>query len=372
MASIERDDEPHSGVHEEHGTKAARGPRLVRVPSRGGHARGGHAHGAHSHGGPAQRGGSEGRDPHSGHGHGHGHGSSDTAQRVLIAALVITVAFMVVEAFVGLFTGSLALLADAGHMFADGGALALALAAQKFAARPRTERSTFGFRRAEVLAAFVNGMALAGVAVLVFTEAVKRWIEPVAISGGPMLLTAVSGLLVNLVVAAILMRGQRDSINVRAAFAHVVSDALGSVAAILAALSVVVWDFPRADPLLSIAIGVLVAWSGFRIMRETAGILLESAPPHLDVPAVEQTIRESPGVADVHDLHVWRISERFDTLTAHVVLQRGEHGTTVCRTIAERLKSEHGLEHVTIQPEAPLPDELVPVRRSRDGDPLAG
>lgn len=285
-------------------------------------------------------------------------------------ALVLTASFMVVEAAVGLYTGSLALLADAGHMFADAGALGLALAAQKFAARPRTQRSTFGFRRAEVLAAFVNGMALAGVAVLVFAEAVERWMDPVAIAGTPMLVTAACGLCVNIVVAAILMRGQRSNINVRAAFAHVLSDALGSVAAILAALAVVLWDFRRADPLLSAGIAVLVAWSGYRIMRETAAILLEGAPPHLDVAAIEKTIRGCAGVADVHDLHVWRISERFDALTAHVVLKRGEHGTTVCQIVADRLRAQHGLDHVTIQPEAPPPDELVSVRRSRDGAPL--
>lgn len=278
---------------------------------------------------------------------------------------------MVVEAVVGILSGSLALLADAGHMLADAGALALALAAQKFAARPRTDRSTYGFRRAEVLAAFVNGMALAAVAMLVFTEAVERWLTPVAIQGTAMLVTASLGLLVNLVVAAILMQGQKSSINVRAAFAHVLSDALGSVGAILAGIAVVVWDFQRADPLLSVVIATLVAWSGFRIMRETAVILLESAPAHLDVPAIEQSIRSCPGVADVHDLHVWRISERFDTLTAHVVLQRGQHGTEVCRAIAEHLRQIYGLSHVTIQPEAPPPDELVPVRRSRDGKPLS-
>lgn len=277
---------------------------------------------------------------------------------------------MVVEAVVGWFSGSLALIADAGHMLADAGALALALAAQKFAARPRTDRATYGFRRAEVLAAFVNGMALAGVAVLVFTEAVSRWLHPTPIDSGPMLLTAIAGLLVNLVVAAVLVRGQSSNINIRAAFAHVLSDALGSVAAILAGIAVWLFDFTRADPLLSVGIAVLVAYSGLRIMRETAGILLESAPPHLDVAAIERTIRGSSGVADVHDLHVWRISERFDTLTAHVVIKRGEHGTEVCRRVAARLQSEYGLDHVTIQPEAPPPDELVSVRRSRDGAPL--
>jgi cobalt-zinc-cadmium efflux system protein len=277
---------------------------------------------------------------------------------------------MAVEAGVGFWTHSLALVADAGHMLADAGALALAFFAQRVAQRPRTERSTYGYRRAEVLAAFANGMLLAGVAVLILKEASERYFTPVGIRGEAMLWTAVTGLIVNLLVAAILMRGERDSINVRAAFAHVLSDALGSVAAILAGVSVVVFGWTRADPVLAVCIAVLVAWSGFRVLRETAAILLEAAPAHVDVMAVERTIRDTPGVADVHDLHVWRISEKFDSLTAHVTLARGEHGTDVCRRVADALRKEHALTHVTIQPEAPPPDAVVNVRSSRDGKPL--
>jgi cobalt-zinc-cadmium efflux system protein len=277
---------------------------------------------------------------------------------------------MAVEAGVGFWTRSLALVADAGHMLADAGALTLALFAQRFATRPRNQRSTYGYRRAEVLAAFANGMVLAGVSVLILKEASERYFSPVAIRGEAMLGTAVGGLAVNLLVAALLMRGQRDSINVRAALAHVLSDALGSVAAILAGVSVVTLGWTRADPVLAVCIALIVAWSGFRVLKETAAILLESAPPHVDVMAVERTIRETPGVASVHDLHVWRISEHFDSLTAHVTLARGEHGTEVCRRVADALKGQHGLTHVTIQPESPPPDTVVTVRASRDGRPL--
>lgn len=283
---------------------------------------------------------------------------------------MLTTAFMVVEASVGFWTRSLALVADAGHMLADAGALGLALIAQRIAERPRTERSTYGYRRAEVLAAFANGMVLAGVAVLVLKEASERYFSPVAIRGGPMLGTAITGLVLNLAVAALLMRGQKDSINVRAAFAHVLTDALGSVGAILAGVAVVTRGWTRADPILGAGIAIIVAWSGFRVLKETAGILLESAPPHVDVRAVERTIRATPGVADVHDLHVWRISERFDSLTAHVVVARGEHGVEVSRRVADALRGGHGLTHVTIQPEAPPPDTLVAVRSSRDGRTL--
>jgi cobalt-zinc-cadmium efflux system protein len=284
--------------------------------------------------------------------------------------MLLTTAFMFVEAGVGLWTNSLALVADAGHMLADAGALGLALIAQRIAERPRTERSTYGYRRAEVLAAFANGMVLAGVAVLVLKEASERYFSPVTVRGGAMLGTAVVGLCINLLVAALLMRGQKDNINVRAAFMHVLTDALGSVGAILAGIAIVTRGWTRADPLLGGGIALIVAWSGFRVLKETAGILLESAPPHVDVAAVERTIRETSGVADVHDLHVWRISERFDSLTAHVVLARGEHGTEVCRRVADCLRDQHGLTHVTIQPEAPQPDAVVAVRSSRDGRKL--
>lgn len=311
-------------------------------------------------------------DEHQGHGghghggHGHGHGLEGSPQRALTLALTVTSVFMVVEVVVGFWSGSLALLADAGHMLADAGSLVLAMVAQHFASRPRTDRTTYGFRRAEVLAAFVNGITLAFVAVLIVKEAVERWITPIDIHGQPMLATAVGGLVVNLAVAWLLARGQ-SNLNIRAALAHVLTDALGSVGAILASLAVLFWGMTRADPVLSALIAILVAFSGWRVIRETTGILLEGAPPHLDVAEIERMIARCDGVADVHDLHVWRISDRFDTLTAHVTLQRGRHGTDVCREVAECLKQTYGLSHVTIQPEAPPPDELVAVRTSKDG-----
>jgi cobalt-zinc-cadmium efflux system protein len=277
---------------------------------------------------------------------------------------------MFVEVAAGVLSGSLALLADAGHMLADAGALALALLAQVVADRPRTERSTYGFRRAEVLAAFVNGIALAVVSILVFKEALARWFEPAEIHGSMMLVTAILGLVVNVVVALILMGGRRDNVNVRAAFAHVVSDALGSVAAIAAGVLVFYFDWIRADPALSVGIAVLVFVSGYRILRETTDVLLESAPRDLSVEVIERTISGCPGVRGVHDLHIWRISQGFDTLTAHVVLEAGHHGVEVCRVVAERLRSEHGLTHVTIQPEAAAPHDTVPVRRGAGGEPL--
>ncbi len=308
---------------------------------------------------------------HGGHGQGgHGHGHEKTPTRVLSIALVLTSTFMVVEAVGGVMTGSLALLADAGHMLADAGALALALVAQRVASRPRTQHTTFGLRRAEVLAAFVNGIALAVTALFVVKEAVERWMTPREIHAPGMLAIAAVGLGINLLVASILMRAQKDSLNVRAAFAHVAMDALGSVAAIIAGLCVLFFDFNRADPALSVLIAGLVAYSGWRVIRETTAILLEATPSHLDVMAIERVIRECQGVRDLHDLHVWRISDRFDALTVHVTVERGAHGVEVSRAVSERLRDEFGLTHATVQPEAAPPDAVVSVRSSRDGAPI--
>ncbi|RYZ04380.1 MAG: cation transporter [Myxococcales bacterium] len=329
------------------------------------HDHAGHGHG-HGHGHGAA--GAADAKPRGGHSHGgHSHGGRGSPRTQLTLALVLTLSFMGVEAVVGWISGSLALLADAGHMLGDSGALVLALIAQRVAEQPRTEVRTYGLKRAEVLAAFVNGIILFGVALLIMREAVERFMVPVALHGRPMLYAAVAGLGVNLLSAFILTRGGQGNLNVRTALLHVLSDALGSVAAIVAAVGAIWFGTSRLDPALSLVIAVLVLLGGYRVLKETTGILLESAPPHLDVAAVERAIAETPGVASLHDLHVWRISEELDALTAHVTLTRGAHGTEVCKSVADRLKSEFKLDHVTIQPEAPPPDELVPVRLSRNG-----
>jgi cobalt-zinc-cadmium efflux system protein len=314
----------------------------------------GHAHAGHGHA----------------HGHAHGHGSN-AARGKLLFAFTLTAAFMLAEAAVGWWTHSLTLLADAGHMLADAGALGLALVAQSFAARPRTAQSTFGYRRAEVLAAFVNGMTLAAVAALIAKEAFERWLTPSAVLAGPVLWTAALGFAVNVLNAYVLTRGAGSNANVRAAISHVLSDAIGSVAAIASALLLMFTAIPHVDPLLATAVALLIAYNGYGVLRETSTVLLESVPGHLDVPSIEQTIKSTPGVVAVHDLHVWQISDDFDALSAHIVIARGRHGTDMCREVAERLKTVHRLEHVTIQPEPEPPDEVVQVRRSQSGGVLA-
>jgi cobalt-zinc-cadmium efflux system protein len=176
-------------------------------------------------------------------------------------------------------------------------------------------------------------------------------------------------LIVNGVVALILLRAQTSSVNVRAVFAHVMVDAVGSVGAIAAGLAVVLWGAYRVDPVLSVFIAGLVAHSGWRVLRETTSILLEAVPAHLDVRVIASTIRSCPGVADLHDLHVWRVSDGFDVLTVHVTLQDGCHGPDVCRAVARAMRETHGIDHVTVQPEAPPPQQLVHLRHQGSAPP---
>jgi cobalt-zinc-cadmium efflux system protein len=305
-----------------------------------------------------------------GHGHEHAHDHIHDVNvpiRILSIAFLVTFGFLLIEAGVGWWSGSLALLADAGHMLADAGALGLALWAQRWATRPRSERSTFGWRRAEVLAAFVNGVLLAVTALAIVIEAVERFYHPRPIIAGVMLVVAVLGLFVNLAIARLLMGSERESVNIRAALAHVLTDALGSVGAIAAGLSVMFLHWTRADAAISIVIAVLVAFSGWRVLKQTTTILLEAVPVHLDPVAIARTIIETPGVAGCADLHVWSISDTVDAVSAHVVLDCGSHGVEVAARVASRVRSAHAVDLVTIQPMAPAPNSMVPLRRSETG-----
>jgi cobalt-zinc-cadmium efflux system protein len=297
-----------------------------------------HAHSAHDHG--AHR-----HLPHA-----HAHGPSPEGR--LAAALALTVTFMIVEACAGWLVHSLALLSDAGHMLADSGALALALVAQHVATRPRTTWRTYGFRRAETLAALANGVALGVTAVWVIVEAIERLREPAAVLGRPMLAVAVGGLVVNGISGWLLARGSHNT-NTRAALAHVVSDALGSIAAIVAALLVLAFGWTRADAVASLVISALILWGAGSLVSQTVRVLMEGVPPGVVLSDLDETIRATPGVADVHDLHAWTISDGFDAVTVHVVLDGSAHGTDVAREVGERIRTIHKVTHVTVQPEAP-------------------
>jgi cobalt-zinc-cadmium efflux system protein len=310
---------------------------------------------------------------HDHHHHDHRERSGASGQpRALRGALLFTGAFMVVEALVGFRAHSLALLADAGHMLGDAGALVLALLAALIAARPRTPSATFGYRRAEVLAAFANGVVLAVLAIVLLREAAARWLEPTAIDAPAVLGCAALGLAVNLWVARMLHRGAQHNLNMRAAMLHVLSDALGSVGVLISALLVQWFGWIRADAVTSVLIAVLIAWSGWLILKHTAGVLLESVPSGVDVQRVERCIASTPGVLGFHDLHVWRISDGFDVVSVHVTLQPDAHGVEVCRAVSARIATELGIDHVTVQPEAAPPNELVALRQSRDGPVVGG
>jgi cobalt-zinc-cadmium efflux system protein len=281
---------------------------------------------------------------------------------------------MVVEAGMGWWSKSLALVADAGHMLADAAALALAIIAQRIASQGRTRKQTYGFRRAEVLAAFANGVALALTAIWVFVEAANRWTNPPAVNAIAVTATAGAGLLVNLASAAMLSAGAGGhNINTRAALAHVLSDAVGSVGAILSGVIILVSGWTRADAVISAVIGVLVLWGGWRLVRETSRVLMEGSPVEIDIAHVEDTLLRVPGVVAFHDLHVWSISEGFDVLTVHVVIAKGYHGTDVVAAVSRELREKHGLDHCTIQPEPTQEDQLVTLRRRRpDAEKVAG
>jgi len=271
----------------------------------------------------------------------------------LRVALALTVSFMFVEAVAGWLVHSLALLSDAGHMLADAGALGLALMAQRVAARPRSLSRTYGYRRAETLAALANGVVLGITAIWVIAEAIARFKEPVSVDAVPMLIVAVVGLGFNLFAGFILSSGHVHNANTRAAALHVAADALGSISAILAAALVLAFGWQRADSLASLVISVLIFLGAFRLVSETVRVLMESVPSGVVLEELERTIRGTPGVADLHDLHAWTISDGFDAVTVHVVLDGTAHGTEVAREVGERIHKDHRVTHVTVQPEAP-------------------
>jgi cobalt-zinc-cadmium efflux system protein len=285
------------------------------------------------------------------HDHARAHGASP--ERRLLIALVLTAAFMVVEAVTGWLAHSLALVSDAGHMLADAGALGLALMAQRVASRPRSLSRTYGYRRAETLAALANGIVLGVTALWVIAEALTRMRSPEPIDAVPMLVVATAGLAFNIVAGLVLSAGHVHNANTRAAVAHVVSDALGSVSAMAAGVLVLTMGWMKADAVASLVISVLILVGAFRLVTETVNVLMESVPSGVVLEDLERTIRATPGVADLHDLHAWTISDGFDSVTVHVVLDGNAHGTEVAQDVGDRIRNEHHVAHVTVQPEAP-------------------
>jgi cobalt-zinc-cadmium efflux system protein len=277
--------------------------------------------------------------------------------------LALTLAFTVVEVAGGIWTDSLALLADAGHMLFDNIAIALALVAVTLARRPSTPTRSFGLQRAEILAAFVNGLTLVLVSGWIIWEAIQRFRDTPEILGGWMLVVALVGLLVNAIAAAILIRSGRESLNVEAALRHVVADLLGSGAVLVAALVIVTTGWTLVDPLVSIGIALLIVASAWAVLRDSTSILMEATPSEIDANSVAEAIVAVPGVTSVHDLHVWRITSGFDALAAHVLVGRGEDCHGLRREIEGVLRERFDITHTTLQVEHDAADMLIELRR---------
>jgi cobalt-zinc-cadmium efflux system protein len=288
----------------------------------------------------------------------HSHHTPGSDRRRLIAVLSLTFAYMLAEAIGGFLTNSLALLSDAGHMLADVAALVLALLALWFAARPVTTRKTYGYYRMEILAALANGSALVVISLLIAYEAFHRIKAPEAVKGFEVTLIAIGGLAVNAVSAIVLHSASRDNLNIRGAFLHVIGDALGSVGAIVAGVLIWKWGWVIADPLISIAMCLLIMYSSWQLIRESVNILLEGTPTHIDIRAVVEAMHAVAGVSDVHDLHVWTISSGKHALSAHVTIEPNVAHRAALEALQNQLRSEFNIGHVTIQIESSDDAEL--------------
>ena len=264
-------------------------------------------------------------------------------RRALAIVFALTAAFMVAEVVGGLITGSLALLADAGHMLSDTFSLGLALFAVWLAERPVTPNRSFGYKRAEILAALINGALLVAISGWIFVEAYRRLQEPPEILGGWMLAVAALGLLVNVTGAVVLSHSGGESLNLQGALKHVVADALGSVGAIAAALTILATGWQYADPIISVLIGLLVLASSWKILRDSTNILLEGTPPGINADEVGRKMAGAEGIVEVHDLHIWTITSGFPALSAHVLVGRDEDCHARRRDLEELLAREYDI-----------------------------
>ena len=272
------------------------------------------------------------------------------ARRARLATVLgLTAGFMVLEVAGGLWTGSLALLADAGHMLTDAGSLTLALLAVWFASRPPTPANSYGYFRLEILAALVNAVVLLGVAGVILYEAYRRLRAPPHVASGPMLAIAVAGLAVNLLGMWILRRGADGSLALHLAQLEMLADALGSIAVVVAALVIQTTGFLAADPLVSVLIGLFIVPRTWRVLRQAVHVLMEGVPPHLDLREIEAAIREAHGVRAVHDLHVWTLTSGTEAMSAHVLVEDLADGQHILGDLRQLLRERFGIDHTTIQ-----------------------
>lgn len=289
-------------------------------------------------------------------GGGHGHGAQGADERRLGIAALLTGAFMAAELAGGIVSGSLALLADAGHMLTDFASLALAWYGFRLARRPADWKRTYGYDRFTVLVAFANGLALFAIAGWIVVEAVERIGSPVAVLPGPMLAIAVAGLVVNLVAFRLLSGSEGQSLNIRAAALHVAGDLLGSVAAIVAAVAIMATGWTPIDPILSVLVALVILRSAWRVVAESGNILLEGAPEGIDPRAIADDLTETvPGVVGIHHIHAWSISENRPMATLHARLDTRARPGEAVEAIKRRLAERHGIGHVTVETETAAP-----------------
>ncbi len=285
------------------------------------------------------------------HGHAHVHEANEGNLKRVVIALVLTGTFMIVEIIGGIISGSLALLADAGHMLTDTMALALAAVAFHVSKRPADGNLTYGYQRFQILAAFVNGLSLLVIVGWILYEAVERFITPRDILGETMLVVAGAGLFINIVCFAVLHSGDQENLNIRGAALHVAGDLLGSVAAIVAAIVIIYTGWTLIDPILSVAVAALILRSAWALVKRSAHVLLEGAPDWLNVPDMqERIVANVPGVSEIHHVHVWGLTPQQLMLTMHVVIKDDvESQSRVVKGLKNYLESEFGIGHSTIE-----------------------
>ena len=288
-----------------------------------------------------------------GAGHHHHRDSADGNTWRIAVTLALVVGYMVAEVIGGLLADSLALLADAGHMLSDAGALVVALAAMHIARRPASATHTFGYRRAEILAALANGAVLVAIAGVVAYQAVVRLSTPAEVRGPMMLAIAAGGLAVNLVGLVVLQGGKGDNLNVHGVWLHVMADALGSVGAIVSGLCVTLWGWHRADSVASLIIASLVLYSAWRLLQEAVAVLMQAVPRGVDLADVETALASVPGVAAVHDLHIWSLTRERAVMSAHLTLHGEADRGAVMSEVRRRLHDDFDVHHSTIQLDCP-------------------
>ncbi|XJZ26910.1 cation diffusion facilitator family transporter [Bacillota bacterium Lsc_1132] len=290
---------------------------------------------------------------HHGHSHGHNHSHSHTGnKKALLISFVLIASFMVVEIIGGLFTNSLALLSDAGHMLSDAASLGLSYFALRLGERKVSHDKTYGYKRFEIIAAALNGLTLIVVSVYIFYEAFQRFFTQPEVQSTGMLLISVIGLLVNIIAAWILMRGDKEeNLNIKSAFLHVLGDLLGSVGAIAAALLILFFGWTIADPIASVIVGVLIIISGWRVIKESFQVLMEGVPEQIDLQQIKSALCKVPMVKEVHDLHVWTITSGYPVLTCHLTIANNAMHDEILKQSQQILHDQFAIEHSTIQVE---------------------